>query len=211
MEDVLLIGGGGHCKSIIDSIKSQRHYNIAGIIDNFKDRNSYILEEKVIGTDDDLERLYNEGIKKAVITVGSVGDATIRKNIYYKLKKIGYELPVIIDPSAEVSSFAKIGEGTYIGKRAVINADSKINNCAIINTAAVVEHDCFLESFVHLAPGSVVCGNVKVGEGTHIGSNAVVIQNIKIGDNSVVGAGSVVIRDVLKETKVYGNPAKVKR
>jgi len=33
MEDIILIGGGGHCRSVIDVIESENKFLIRGIVD----------------------------------------------------------------------------------------------------------------------------------------------------------------------------------
>ena len=53
MKDLILVGGGGHCKSVIDVAESAG-YNIWGIIDMPEDVGNRIFGYKVIGTDDDI-------------------------------------------------------------------------------------------------------------------------------------------------------------
>jgi len=104
----------------------------------------------------------------------------------------------------------EIGVGTIIGPGAVIQNGVKIGQHVIINTSASVDHDCVIESFVHIAPNSTLCGDVHIGKGTLIGAGSVVLPGIKIGSNCIIGAGSVVTRDIPDNSKAYGNPAKIK-
>ncbi len=208
MEDIILIGGGGHCKSVIDSISKSKEYNIIGILDLHDKVGDEILGIKVIGTDDKLEYYYKSGIKNAFLTVGSIGDTRLRRKLYSMTLNIGYSFPNVIDNTAIVSDKVKIGHGNFIGKGVIINASTKIENNCIINTGAIIEHDCHIESFCHIAPGTTISGNVVIGENTHIGANSTIIQNIEIGRDSVIGAGSVVIRNIGNNIKAYGNPCK---
>ena len=203
---LLLIGGGGHCHSVLDSIISSGKYDEIGIIDNVEC--SY-LGIKTIGTDDDLPRLFNEGWTDAFITVGSVGNTNVRHRLYENVKSIGYYVPSVIDPTAVIAGDAIIGEGVFAGKRSVINVGAVLGECSIINSGAIVEHDCKIGSFTHVSPGAVLCGQVTVGNDSHIGAGAVVRQLINIGDNSLIGAGSVVVKDVGDNAKAFGNPCKV--
>ena len=203
---LLLIGGGGHCSSVIDSVMSLGDYEEIGIIDQ---KGEELFGIPVIGTDADLERLYSEGWNKAFITVGSVGDTSVRKKIYENLKEIGFEMEIIIDPTAVISIGCEINEGTFVGKNAVINSGSKIGACSIINTGAIIEHECAIGTFSHISPGAVICADVTVGSNTHIGAGSVVIQGIKIGSDCLIGAGSVVVKDVAAGNKAFGNPCKV--
>lgn len=209
MKKLLLIGGGGHCKSVIDSLKSKyNEFDEIAIID----RNTALVNQgiNVIGKDQDLKYLFSKGYNYAFVTVGSVGNPSVRIKLYNLIKEIGYIIPTIIDRSSIVSSNAELCEGVFVGKGAIINAGTKIGNCSIINTGAVVEHDCKIGSFVHVAPGSVLCGNVQVGNNSHIGANATVIQGMQVGKNSIVGAGTVVIHSIGDEATVIGNPGRMK-
>ena len=205
---LLLIGGGGHCHSVLDSVFTLNEYDEIGIIDS---ANSSYLGVPVIGTDEDVSRLLKEGWTDAFITVGSVGNTSIRRRLYKMVKEIGMSLPTIIDPTAIVVKGVDLGEGSFVGKRAVINVGSSIGICAIINTGAIVEHDCNVGDFTHISPGTILCGQVFVGHDSHVGAGSTVRQLIKIGDGALIGAGSVVVKNVPQNVKAYGNPCKVVR
>ncbi|AZO96322.1 acetyltransferase [Halocella sp. SP3-1] len=208
MEDILLIGGGGHCKSVIDAITQGNLFNIVGVLDIREKVGRYVNNIRIVGIDDDLSSYYTEGIRNAFITLGSIGDPELRIKKYIYAKKIELKFPVIIDKSAIISSNIIIREGTFIGKGAIINTAAQIGKNCIINTGAVIEHDCIIDDFVHIAPGTVLSGGVHIGENSHIGTNSTVIQNIIIGSNTVIGAGSVVVKDINKNSKAYGNPCR---
>lgn len=209
MNRLLLIGGGGHCASVIDSILSAEvYFEKIAIIDVPEKYGETLLGINIIGNDNDLEKIYREGYEFAFITLGSIGNPERRISIYNRVKKIGFKLPNIVDKTATVSSSALMGEGIYIGKKAIVNADAHIADCAIINTACIVEHNCCIGQFVHMAPGSVVCGGATVENGAHIGANATVIQGVHIAGDSVIGAGAVILKDVPSKGIVVGNPGR---
>lgn len=203
---LLLIGGGGHCRSVMDSVKAAGEYDTFGVIDNRPDADG---GAPVIGTDADIPRLMAEGWTDAVITVGSVGDTSVRRRLCAAAKKAGLHLPVIIDPTAVIADDAEIGEGTFIGKRAIVNTGSRIGACAIINSGAIVEHDCMIGDAAHISTGAVLCGQVRIGDGAHIGAGTTVRQCVRIGERTVVGIGSVVVKDLPADVKAYGNPCRV--
>ena len=207
--NLLLLGNGGHAKSVLDSVLSMKVYDRVGIVDKEKCAPS---DERVsyAGTDNDLQRLYSEGWTDAFVAVGSIGNTSVREKLYATLQEIGFIIPVITDATAIVSENTRIAEGTFIGKRAVINAGTTIGECAIINTGAIIEHDCRIGRFVHVSPGAILCGEVEVGDYAHIGAGAVSIQQVQIGERSLIGAGSVVTDHIPKMVKAYGNPCRVK-
>ena len=213
-KSILLIGGGGHCHSVLDTLLSCGQYDRIGIIakdaDNYKElQDDGMVSGYLVGVDEELPRLLSSGWKEAFITLGSIGNPVGRRKIHALLKELGFRIPLIIDKTAAVSKNANIGSGVFVGKNAVINAGCTIGDFAIINTGAIVEHDCRIGSFVHVSPGAVICGHVSVGEGSHIGAGSAVCQEIDIGKNVLIGAGSVVVGDVPDNVKAYGNPCKV--
>ena len=206
---IVLIGCGGHAKSIVDTIESQGKYEIAGFVAKENDNDFEYRGYKVIGTDEELPEIYAKGIQKAVVCIGYMGQGTVRQKIYDKIKQIGFELPAIIDPKAVLAKDISVGEGVFVGKCSVINSNARIGKMAIINTGAVIEHDCCVGDYTHVAVNATICGNAKVGNECLIGTGATVVQEIRIGDKAIIGAGSVVIRDVETLHMVVGIPAKV--
>lgn len=188
MEDIVLVGFGGHAKSVADCIERGGKYHIVG----YTDMQAATAQYAYLGTDDKLQAIFNSGVKKAVIGIGYMGRGIVRQQLYGKLKKIGFELPVIVDPSAVVSATALIGEGAFVGKGAIVNAEAKIGKMTIINTKALVEHECVVGDFAHVAVGAVLCGQVEIGEGVFIGANATVIQCRKVEPNTEIPAGATI-------------------
>lgn len=205
---LLLIGGGGHCKSVVDSLLNTTLYKEISIIDKGENIGKSILGIPIIGCDDDLLKLYQNGYTDAFITIGSIGNPLIRVKLFKRLKEIGFNIPNIIDLSAIISRNITLGEGIYIGKSAVINAGSSIGRCAIVNTGAIVEHDCIVSEFCHISPGSILCGEVEIGSYTHVGARSVIRQQVKIGGNTLIGMGSVVLKNIPEGVTAYGNPCK---
>ncbi len=206
MEQIVLLGGGGHCKSILDSILASGKFEVYGIIDN-QPKFKSMFGIPFIGGDEFLPDLISKGIINIFITVGSVGNTQIRRKIYKKCRNLGFNFPNIIDKTATVSRNSKISQGVFIGKNVVINSDVIISDFAIINSGAIIDHECSVGEFSHISPGATLCGNVKIGSDTHIGANATVIQGITVADHTLVGAGCVIIKDIHKSGVYVGNPA----
>jgi sugar O-acyltransferase (sialic acid O-acetyltransferase NeuD family) len=209
---ILLIGGGGHCKSVLDSLVGLDEYEKIGIVDKTENIGKSLFGTPFIGCDDDLQTLFDAGYEYAFITIGSIGNSFIRQNLYNQLCEIGYEIPSIVDVSAQVSEQATIGPGVFIGKLCIVNAGASIQKGAIINSGSIIEHDSQVGAYAHIASGAVLGGEVIIGDGTHIGANATIRQQIHVGRNSIVGMGSVVLKDVGTGVMAYGNPCvEVKR
>ena len=205
MKKILLIGGGGHCRSVLDTLTCCDFDDI-GLVDIVVPD---IPGVQYAGTDDDLPKLREQGWEYAFITVGSIGETTVRRKIYQRIQALNFTIPKIIDSSAAIARSSEIGAGVFIGKNAVVNAGARIGNCAIINTGALVEHECRVGDFAHISSGVVLCGQVTVGEDTHIGAGTVIRQCISVGAQTLIGIGSVVTRNIPDHVKAYGNPCRM--
>lgn len=205
MKRIILVGAGGHAKTVVETIERTGDYEIVGFVAPGDIGEEVYLSYKIIGNDDHLGELYNKGIRHAFVCIGFMGLPSIRERLYTELKKVGFKVPIIIHPSSVVASDVTIGEGTYIGRNAIINADARIGKMCIINSAAVVEHECSIGDFSHVAVSAVICGQTAIGANVFIGANATVIQNVTIGNGSVIGAGSLVRKNIKDKTKVLGS------
>jgi len=207
-EKIILVGGGGHCKVVVSIILENGNYEIIGISDLKNKLGKEILGIKINYTDDQLRKIYENGIKNAFVTIGSVGNPALRIKLFKELKEIGFNLPVIISKYAIISKDVSIGEGTVIMPGVIINPGVKIGRNCIINTGSIIEHDCMIGDHVHIAPGVALSGGITVENETHIGTGATVIQGVKIGEKSIIGAGAVVVKDIPSGVTARGIPAK---
>lgn len=193
---IILLGSGGHARSVVDVIESMDTYDIYGFVDVAEKGSSAYRGYKMIGHDDNLQEIYDSGIRYACVCVGYLGQGRIRDGIYRRLKQIGFELPVLIDPTAVLARDARVGEGTFIGKKVVVNSKAVVGKMAIINTSAVVEHDCRIGDYCHISVNSTLCGEVHIEDRSFVGAGATVIQKIRVGKDCVIGAGSIVVHNL---------------
>ncbi len=193
--DIVLVGGGGHCRSCIDVIEQQERYRIAGIVDLPNKAGETVLGYPVIGSDDDLPRLARKH-QLFLITLGQIKSPARRMALFERLKGLGVSLPVIISPHAYVSRHASVGEGTIVMHGALINAGAQVGCNCIINTFCLLEHDVAIGDHCHISTASIVNGGTAVAQGTFVGSNTVTREGIEIGAGCIVGGGITVLHSV---------------
>ena len=195
-ESIILIGGGGHGKVVIDAIKKDNQFAIHGIVDTIIPKGESVLGINVLGNYDVLDEVLKQGINNAFVSFGSIGDCSARVEACSKLKELGFSLPSIVHPSAIIGSGVTFEEGAFVAAGVVINPDSKIGKNAIINTSASVDHDCVIGDYVHVAPGVTLSGKVKIGDGTHVGVGATVVQHLTIGKKCMIKANGLVSKNM---------------
>ena len=203
MNKLAILGASGHGKVIADAALCMGVNTVVFFDDKWPLLDG-ISEWNVIGN---TALLLSNTIDSDGIII-AIGDNTIRNNKARVLSDRGYSLTKIIHPSAIISRFASIGEGSVIFAGAIVNPDCIIGKNCIINSGAIIEHDCVLGDGVHISPGARLAGNVRVGDLSWIGIGACVRQQINIGNSVIVGAGSVVINDVEDNSTVIGIPGR---
>lgn len=204
---LIFIGGGGHCKSVMDAAKSAG-YSILGVLDVAENVGKAVLSTKIIGTDDDIPAYVDKA--EFVITVGFIKNPAVRIKLYKKVKAAGGKFATIIASTAYVSKYAEIGEGTVVLHQAFVNAGAKVGKNVILNTATNIEHDAVIGDHCHISTGTMVNGECKVGERCFIGSQSVLANCISVGDDIIVGAGSFVRKNISEKGIYSGNPAILK-
>jgi len=190
-KEIILIGGGGHCKSCIDVIEQEGLYSIAGIVDLPGKKGEKILGYEIFANDDDISKVAKD-YENFFITIGHLGSPQRRIELFSLLKELNKTFPVIISPNAYISKHAKINSGTIVMHQTVINADSKIGKNCIINNKALIEHDAIIGDHCHISTGAIVNGGVEVGQNTFYGSGAISKQYVSIPENSFIKANSIV-------------------
>ncbi|MBQ9440651.1 MAG: acetyltransferase [Paludibacteraceae bacterium] len=187
--DIILLGGGGHCKSVIDAAESVG-YNILGILDKPELVGTRILNYEIIGTDDDIPHYADKA--QFVITVGQIKSPAIRQKLAQLVERAGGRFATVIASDAYVSKYAHIGEGTVVLHKAMVNADAHIGRHCIINTMANIEHDVKIGDFCHISTGAMVNGGCIIEDETFVGSGAVLHQCAQISKSTIVPAGTIV-------------------
>ena len=193
-EKIILIGGGGHCKSCIDVIEQEGRYTIAGMVDIPEKKQHNVLGYPVIGSDADLAELIKT-FPNVLITLGQIKSPARRIELFNDLMRMGARFPVIKSPLAYVSPHAQIAEGTIVMHHALINAGANVGKNCIINTKALVEHDAVIEDHCHISTGAVVNGGVTIGSGSFFGSGAVSKEYTSIPANSFIKANSLISKN----------------
>lgn len=202
---LLIIGAGGHGKVAADCAELRNVYDEIAFLDSGFPNVKQVLSWSVVGDGKDIATF----VAAETYFFVAVGDNQARARLITQVLAASGKLATLIHPSSVISSQVKIGEGTLVCANATINISATIGKGCIVNTAASVDHDCVIEDYVHLAPGTRLAGNIKVGEGTFVGIGSSIIPGLELGKHCLLGAGSTLLSDLPSNSVAVGSPAKV--
>lgn len=200
---LIIFGGGGHGKTVIDLVRALGTYRIVGVFDDGLTPGSDVLGVPVLGGEKDLGEWHSRGIHLAVNAVGGIGNPVVRVQIFEILEKAGFVFPALVHPSAVVERSATIEPGVQVFAHSYIGSAARVGFGSVINVGAIVHHDCVIGRVVNLSPGATLAGNVHVGNYAQIGMLATVNLKITIGENARLGNGCTVKSDVPSGGRVW--------
>jgi sugar O-acyltransferase (sialic acid O-acetyltransferase NeuD family) len=205
MDDIVVVGGGGHAK-VLMCILRKAGWSVLGYTD--KVARGTILDISYLGIDDALPDILRKHRGcAAVIGVGKIDASDLRLRLQRHVESHGFRFPVIVSPRSVVNDEVTMEAGTAVFDGVVINSGTNFGRGCILNTNCTVEHDCTIGDNVHIAPGATISGGVTIGHNTMIGAGAVVIHSVSICDGCLIGAGSTVLKDITQSGIYVGTPA----
>ncbi len=188
--ELILLGGGGHCRSCIDVVEAHGGWKIAGIIDLPDRVGERVFDYEIIGTDRDIGELAKRGAA-FLVAVGQIKSSDRRVALYEKVRSVGGRLPFLVSPHAYVSPRARLGRGTIVMHHAVVNCGAIVGDNVIVNSMALIEHDAQVSDHCHISTSALVNGGAAVGARAFIGSNAVLHHGARVPEGHIVAAGAV--------------------
>lgn len=201
-KSVIVLGGGGHAKVLIDMLR-RLDCEVLGIIDPNQVAGGLAHGCKILGGDNAVFEYAAEEIE-LVNGIGSLPhDKGLRAGLFKAFSAKGYRFKTVVDPTANVAGDVALSDGVQVMAGVIIQAGTEIAVNTIVNSGAIIDHDCRIGSHVHIAPGSVLSGAVEVGDAVHIGTGATIIQGMRIGGGSIIGAGSVITQSIDRNQIVY--------
>lgn len=193
---LIIYGGGGHGKAVIDLVRSLYTFDLVGIVDDGLPAGSQVLGVPVLGGSEVLNDLVSRGVRQAVNAVGGIGNITPRLDVFDRLREYGFSFPTLVHPSAVVEPSAELAAGVQIFPQAYVGSSAEVRFGCILNTGVIVSHDCVLDEVVNISPGGILAGGVHVGARTLIGMGVTINLDLTIGADARIGNGATVKADV---------------
>lgn len=193
---MVVYGGGGHGKSLIDLVRAAGRFDLVGIIDDSLPPGGDVMGLTILGGAEMLGDLAARGVRQAVNAVGGVGNIVSRVDVFRRLHEAGFHCPTVVHPTSLIEPSAELSQAVQVMPRAYIGSEAHIGYGSIVNTAAVVSHDCLVGSYVNIAPGALIAGGVEISDRSLVGMGVTINLEVRIGQDALIGNGATVKRDV---------------
>ncbi|MEW6181273.1 MAG: acetyltransferase [Chloroflexota bacterium] len=200
---LVLFGGGGHGKTLIELVRAAGTYHWVAVVDDALTPGSEVLGVPVVGGAAALPELYARGVRLAVNGVGGINHPEVRLKVFETLAAAGFNCPALVHPTAWVDSSARLEGGVQVLAKSYVSACAVIGYGSVLNAGVVVSHDCVIGKCVNLSPGALLAGGVRVEDFAQIGMGATINLNLTIGRGARVGNGATVKADVPPGAVVY--------
>ena len=193
---LIIYGAGGHGRSLAALVEKAGFYQIVGFLDDGDLQIEKISGLDLLGGADQLQKLAEQDIRRAINGVGGIGNLEARLSVYDRLSRAGFHCPTVIHPTSFLEESVELEDGNQVFPFAYLGTHVQVGFGCIVNTGAIVSHDCILDAYVNLSPGATLAGGVHVGEGALIGMRATVNLDVQIGRRAQIGNGATVKADV---------------
>jgi sugar O-acyltransferase (sialic acid O-acetyltransferase NeuD family) len=203
-EGLVILGCGGHARSVADVALAAGYCRLLFIDDNAQ------LAEDMLGhpVQRELPRVLPGGWE----WIAAAGDNRLRQHQIATVEQSAWpsnSLATLISPTATIGAGAGIGAGSFIGHHAHVGPLAQLGTGVIVNTGALVEHDCVIGDYAHVSVNATVAGRSRVGSRCFICASSTVIDGISIGDDITLGAGAVAIVSLATSATYIGIPARM--
>jgi len=131
-----------------------------------------------------------------------------RLKVIDRMTSMGVRFTTLVHPSVSTEQ-VEIGEDCVIKEGCVLNYGARIGNHCIVGFGTLIGHESVLEDAVYCAQRVTIPGRVRVKRGATLGVGSVINGDITIGECAMVGLGAVVFRSVPDRSTVVGNPAQM--
>ena len=205
MADVVLLGGGGHARVVLDALRRLGH-GVLGYA--APSATGARVAVPYLGTDDEALARLDAAVVIGALGIGMPGVDDLRLRILRAYQAAGVAFPPLVAPSATVHGDVTLGDGSVVFDGAVVVTGARLGRACIVNTSASVDHDCRLGDNVHVAPGATVCGGVTIGATTLVGAGATLAPGVTVCGGVLIGAGATVVHDIGDRGTYLGTPAR---
>jgi sugar O-acyltransferase (sialic acid O-acetyltransferase NeuD family) len=210
MQDLVIIGCGGHGREILDLAEAmnadQPQWSVLGFLDeNPKHHCTSVRGYEVLG---DLQWFAQRVTTNVKAFIG-IGQGSIRQRIHTTLREQRIESAILVHPAATVTPHVVLEPGVAVTAGVVLTNNIHLGTHTHVNIGATISHDCVIGPYSIIGPGAHLAGNVHIGTGCEVGIGASILPSTTVGEWTIIGAGAVVTQHIPANSVAVGVPARI--
>lgn len=185
-EKLLIVGSGGHGRSVAEAVMLSDAYEVVGFADDTAQLAQTVWGIPILGGTADL-RMHRSRASAAIV---AIGNNIVRQRLSEALIQAGFELAIVAHPRAVISPRAVIGRGSAIMAGAIVGTEAQLGMGVIVNCGAVVDHHAQALDFAHLGVNACMAGGTVLGRGAWMQAAASLGYGVKVEDGTVLPPGT---------------------
>ncbi len=185
MKKLLIIGAGGHGRSVAESVLLKNEFELVGFLDDAWPKNKLIWSYLIHGDISNLEQY--RALADWVMV--AIGNNKLRAELSYKLIQAGFSLATVVHPTAIVSPSAVVGDGAAIMAGAIIGTESTLGLGVIVNSGANVDHHCNVANFGHLGVNACMAGGSSLEEAAWLQAGSALGYGVTVSAGKIIPPG----------------------
>lgn len=182
---VIVIGAGGHGRSVAEAILLLGRDELVGFVDDGADATAKVWSYPILCRTDALHSLREH----ADAVVVAIGNNAVREKLHAKVREAGFELLNVIHPTAFVSPTATLGPGCAVMAGAVVGTEAQLGEGVIVNCSATVDHHCRVHAFGHLGVNACMAGGSVLGHCAWMQAGSALGYGVKVESGVVLVPG----------------------
>lgn len=185
MKRLLVVGAGGHGRSVAEAVALGSDFVVAGFLDDAFPELSKVWSCPVLGKVANLAR-FRDFADYAFV---AIGNNVLRQRGATQLEDAGFILATVTHPQAIVSPTASIGAGSAVMAGAIVGTEAVLGRGAIVNCGAVVDHHCRVGDFGHLGVNAAMAGGSMLGSSAWMQAGSALGYGVALAEGQVLAPG----------------------
>lgn len=166
---LLIVGAGGLGQDVAEIASMTGRYTKIAFLDDVP-----TLEKErrynIVGNTYELGKFVGE----YGYCIAAVSSNKLRMKVHQQIKELGFEIPILIHPTAIVHPLASLECGDIIRAMCFVSSGVDIRECVLLNIGCKIDHNCVIGEGSHIPMGCIVRNEVVVDSYSTFKSNAVV-------------------------------------
>ena len=194
-KDLIIIGAGETALLAYEYFTHDSNYNVIA----FAVEQAFIEQESLYDLPvialENLQKKYPAESFDLFVAISSGKLNRNRKNMYLKLKALGYKFASYISSKAFVWRNVEIGENCFILEDNTLQPFVKIGNNVTLWSGNHIGHRTVIGDHCFISSHCVISGFCEIGKSSFLGVNCSLEDHVKIAEDNFIGAGALIQKE----------------